>query len=388
MHGWDSRTVGVNWPVLVALLIQVGEEVDHLPYSTWNGITIPSTTPADPLSKEWVVCLGGLLSPWRQEQFRSPLRNSAVLVALPEIAHTASWRTTSGWLSSCVAVIRSLLGGIRRGTSTSISRSTGYHPCAFHTGATRTSSACCRRVWASTLPIRFHGGLANALSSAQSKVNASVAIAIGSGLQLTNCLSWQVNLLANRSTSRGPSLWLICRKTVGHSFQSLWSFITRDSLSAMVFNTPARCWALRRMLLSIHHSHSSLARVFSCGEIVPPSLLMYVLRWMVRFVLSFAKHFTDRKAARSSRQLMCMVLSSGVQGPPVRTPLHTAPHPFFEASVSMVREELWAIRLRPFHWVKWSPGIRLPVKGPVLIWGDLSQTPGSPAGTPLLSHGL
>ena len=52
-------------------------------------------------------------------------------------------------------------------TSTNISRGTGYHPCAFYTGATRTSSACCRHVSASTLPIRFHGGLAYALSSAQ-----------------------------------------------------------------------------------------------------------------------------------------------------------------------------------------------------------------------------
>jgi hypothetical protein len=57
---------------------------------------------------------------------------------------------------------------------------------------------------------------------------------------------------------------------------TLTSFMTRDSSSATVFNSPARCWTLRRMLLSKHHIHSSLARLLNCGEIVPPSLLMYV----------------------------------------------------------------------------------------------------------------
>lgn len=30
------------------------------------------------------------------------------------------------------------------------------------------------------------------------------------------------------------------------------------------------------------------------------------------------------------------------------------PHPFFEASVLLVRKALWVIRLHLFHWVKWS----------------------------------
>ena len=46
-----------------------------------------------------------------------------------------------------------------------------------------------------------------------------------------------------------------------------------DSLSARVLSTPRRCWAFKRMFLSMHHS--SLARQFSCGDI-PPRLLMYV----------------------------------------------------------------------------------------------------------------
>jgi hypothetical protein len=46
---------------------------------------------------------------------------------------------------------------------------------------------------------------------------------------------------------------------------------------------------------------------------------------MVRFALSFAKHFTARNAARSSRQLMCMVLSSGLhEEPPNLTPRSSA----------------------------------------------------------------
>ena len=52
--------------------------------------------------------------------------------------------------------------------------------------------------------------------------------------------------------------------------------MTLDSSSAMVFRTPGRCCALRKIFLSMHHSHSSLARQVSCGDIVPPSLLMYV----------------------------------------------------------------------------------------------------------------
>jgi hypothetical protein len=68
--------------------------------------------------------------------------------------------------------------------------------------------------------------------------------------------------------------------------------------------------------------------------------ILSIFRWIVRFVLSLAKHFTARKTARCYRQLMCIVLSSGLHGPPLRTPLYTAPHPVFEASVSMVREEL------------------------------------------------
>ena len=66
---------------------------------------------------------------------------------------------------------------------------------------------------------------------------------------------------------------LTCWKMVGFNFQSDQSFMALDSLSARVLSTPRRCWAFKRMFLSMHHS--SLARQFSCGDI-PPRLLMYV----------------------------------------------------------------------------------------------------------------
>ena len=119
-------------------------------------------------------------------------------------------------------------------------------------------------------------------------------------LRLTSMLG--VGVLACWTTGPSPEgLWSVCWNIAGHSMQSERSFMIRDSSSAMVLSTPARCCDLIRMLLSMHQSHSSLARQFSCVEIVPPSLLMYVnadmlsiLRLIIRFGLFFAKHFTAR----------------------------------------------------------------------------------------------
>ena len=73
--------------------------------------------------------------------------------------------------------------------------------------------------------------------------------------------------------------------------------------------------------------------------------------WRVGIVLHLTRHFTAKWAARSSRQLMCICCSWGLHG---HTVLYTAPHPISETSVSMVRVELWGIRLLPFHCEKWS----------------------------------
>jgi hypothetical protein len=61
-------------------------------------------------------------------------------------------------------------------------------------------------IWARQRPTRLNGGNAYPFIRDQFCVNASVASASGSGLQLTNRGSWFVSRVAKRSTSNGPDL--------------------------------------------------------------------------------------------------------------------------------------------------------------------------------------
>ena len=171
------------------------------------------------------------------------------------------------------------------------------------------------------------------------------------------------NLVAVMSVSRqiSPlpvglcSSWLIFLKTWGHNFQSVLSIIFRDSASAMVFAIPGRCCAFRDISLSMHHSQRSIVSWFRRGDTVPPSLFMYaiavvlsIFSSMVMLLLSLAKHFTAREAAKSSRQFMWRLCCSDSLA-------HRR-----GASVS------WDMRLLPFQLVR--PPLELASNIPWLVW--------------------
>ena len=63
----------------------------------------------------------------------------------------------------------------------------------------------------------------------------------------------------------------------------------------------------------------------------------------------FTNVFRANVAARSSRQLMCLVFSWVDQGPPVLILWHDAPHPRYEASDSIVRSGSLISTDLPFH---------------------------------------
>ena len=145
---------------------------------------------------------------------------------------------------------------------------TGYQTCAFHTGTTSTNSACCWHVCASTLPIMFHGGLADVLNSAQFIVNVSVVTIADDESRVTKDRSdWMLcpDTFHQINKRLGPLEVDLFASRLTHQLPTCVSW---RSDPVAVFSTPTRCCTLRRMFSPIHHSHSSLARQFSCGEFV------------------------------------------------------------------------------------------------------------------------
>ena len=153
----------------------------------------------------------------------------------------------------------------------------GYHGWLLQRGATRIILAFSHWIFASVGSIRYHGGLAKPQSWVQFLAKASVASAAESSLQLKNWGSWWVRQDANKSTSNGPIVLLICMNSWGWIIQSQRSRTVHDSSSATRFFMPGRCSAVKKMFLLMHHFHSSVATIFSGWECAPPRWLMYAL---------------------------------------------------------------------------------------------------------------
>ena len=89
----------------------------------------------------------------------------------------------------------------------------------------------------------------------------------------------------------------------------------------------------------VHKHQSQIYLVISCKAVCVLSLwsmhetvvLLSVCHRTVQVVKVLQKDFNTKNAALSSRQLMCKTLSSLVHISPVVWPLHSAPHPLFDA---------------------------------------------------------
>lgn len=68
--------------------------------------------------------------------------------------------------------------------------------------------------------------------------------------------------------SRAPAVGGLCRIYLLIQHPEVWK--VRDSLSAVVFNTPGRCSAASVIPLWRHHCHSSQAAFDRFGDLVPP----------------------------------------------------------------------------------------------------------------------
>jgi len=97
----------------------------------------------------------------------------------------------------------------------------------------------------------------------------------------------------------------------GLSIQSDFSWTVCDSMSATVSDTSGMCWAIKMISLLSAHIHSSFARYT-----LPHMLLMLATAVVLLSCrssdtpeASFRKVFATSIAARSSRQLMCILCS-------------------------------------------------------------------------------
>ena len=82
-------------------------------------------------------------------------------------------------------------------------------------------------------------------SSCQDIVKVSVAIANGSGFQLTYLLSWLLRRVAKRSTEHGPRVQIKLRQIDLPRTHSADDCSVLDSPCTMEFITPGRCTADR-----------------------------------------------------------------------------------------------------------------------------------------------
>ena len=170
--------------------------------------------------------------------------------------------------------------------------------------------------------------------------NASTKALLGSGCQEQYCVSCVVSLDANKSMLSSGNFVRISVNTLLFNIHSCLSEKERDLKSASTFNFPAMCTAETQIFRWIHHSHNSVARVFSTGDLDPPMLLIYdtavVLSIWIWTWVSLAWLQNDcsaKNAALSSKMFMWSIASLVFHLPPIRWSPYTAPHPLFEASV-------------------------------------------------------
>ena len=105
--------------------------------------------------------------------------------------------------------------------------------------------------------------------------NASTKALLGSGCQEQYCVSCVVSLDANESMLSSGNSVRISVNTLLFNIHSCLSEKERDLKSASTFNFPAMCTAETQIFRWIHHSHNSIARFFSIGDLDPPMLLIY-----------------------------------------------------------------------------------------------------------------
>ena len=104
--------------------------------------------------------------------------------------------------------------------------------------------------------------------------NASTKALHGSGCQEQYCVSCVDSLDANKSRLSSGNSVKISVNTFLFNIHSCLSEKERDLKSALTFNFPAMCTAETQMFRWIHHSHNSIARFFSTGDLDPPVLFV------------------------------------------------------------------------------------------------------------------
>ena len=105
--------------------------------------------------------------------------------------------------------------------------------------------------------------------------NASTKALPGSGCQEQYCVSCVVSLDANKSMLSSGNSVKMSVNTFLFNIHSCLSEKFRDWRSASTFNFPAMCTAVTQIFRCMHHSHNSIARLFSTGDLDPPILLIY-----------------------------------------------------------------------------------------------------------------
>ena len=165
----------------------------HLFHALWYAVFVPVLHPA---ASSWEVSAEIPVA----KCLLIASRRLAVVVPIP--------RTGVGCRRGPSIVPGCLVEG--KGRSISSSSRAGYHGCNLHIGATSTSDAFSSLTFLRHLPIRQNGGNASAIHLSHCSCSASVPIAFGSGLQLTNSSSWALSLVANRSTAHFPNVAIIC----------------------------------------------------------------------------------------------------------------------------------------------------------------------------------
>ncbi len=169
----------------------------------------------------------------------------------------------------------------------------GYQAWIGHTGSIRTKAALSVCTCRETLGKRHYGWRANPLIWDQSWVNTSATLGSGPGLQLTKHGYWDVSLVANKSTSRGPHSWLIAPNRTVLSCLSVLSVRWHERKSAMIFSSSGRYWAETVIPLLRHHSHRELTSLSTVADLVPHIWFRYVTTVIfIRMVWTLAGSFT------------------------------------------------------------------------------------------------
>lgn len=174
----------------------------YIIHSFWKGTFVPLNTPANP-SFPW-PCVSFAFWLYLFFKMVGGYWKSCCLHSSPERGHTVRADVLhSGWTAVWSNGRKIVFGdiGSLAGQSTRISNSVGYHGCPTHAGAISKPVALSWQIFSSILLKRTCGGCVSDVHWLQSKVNASIAIAPGSGRRATYNGTWWFSLDAKRSTS-------------------------------------------------------------------------------------------------------------------------------------------------------------------------------------------